>query len=110
MEIYCVISDLNFINISFSGYVTHEAVVWSDVHNRWFFLPRRCSKESYNDVLDESRGCNVMITADDSFTDIKVCSFFYFIDKYAYSIQNTIIRGSLKMGSVVEEVEKRNLR
>jgi soluble calcium-activated nucleotidase 1 len=58
---------------SFIGYVTHEAVVWSDVHDRWFFLPRRCSKESYNDVLDEARGCNVMITADDTFTDIKVC-------------------------------------
>jgi len=58
---------------SFIGYITHEAVVWSDVHDRWFFLPRRCSKESYNDVLDETRGCNVMITADDAFTNIKVC-------------------------------------
>ncbi|KAJ9581244.1 hypothetical protein L9F63_023570 [Diploptera punctata] len=60
------------LGIEFPGYVTHEAVVWSDIHDLWFFLPRRCSKESYNDVLDESRGCNVMITADSSFTDIKV--------------------------------------
>jgi hypothetical protein len=60
---------------SFIGYVTHEAVVWSDVHDRWFFLPRRCSKESYNDMLDETRGCNVMITADDAFTNIKVCCY-----------------------------------
>jgi hypothetical protein len=27
-------------------------------------------------VLDETRGCNVMITADDSFTNIKVLTSF----------------------------------
>lgn len=72
---------------SFIGYITHEAVVWSDVHDCWFFLPRRCSKESYNDVLDEARGCNVMITADGTFTDIKVCYCLHISESVQVKIQ-----------------------
>jgi soluble calcium-activated nucleotidase 1 len=29
------------------GYVIHESACWSDVHSRWFFLPRRASHERY---------------------------------------------------------------
>nr|CAD7260222.1 unnamed protein product [Timema shepardi] len=60
------------IGIEFPGYMSHEAGVWSDVHNRWFFLPRRCSKERYNPDLDEKRSCNVLLTADEDFNNIKV--------------------------------------
>lgn len=73
------------LGIEFPGYITHEAVVWSDIHDRWFFLPRRCSKESYNNVLDETRGCNVMITADDAFTDIKVVYVGNIIPTHGFS-------------------------
>jgi soluble calcium-activated nucleotidase 1 len=81
-SVHCMIYISQVIFTPFIGYVTHEAVVWSDVHSRWFFLPRRCSEESYNDVLDETRGCNVMITADDTFTNIKVCYYFLHSSKY----------------------------
>ncbi|XP_063223638.1 soluble calcium-activated nucleotidase 1 [Bacillus rossius redtenbacheri] len=60
------------IGIEFPGYVSHEAAVWSDVHSRWFFLPRRCSKDRYNPDLDEKRACNVLLSADEDFKDIKV--------------------------------------
>ncbi|KDR08953.1 soluble calcium-activated nucleotidase 1 [Zootermopsis nevadensis] len=73
------------LGIEFPGYITHEAVVWSDVHDCWFFLPRRCSKERYNDVLDETRGCNVMITTDDTFTDIKVLRVGNIIPTHGFS-------------------------
>ncbi|XP_069691085.1 soluble calcium-activated nucleotidase 1 [Periplaneta americana] len=73
------------LGIEFPGYITHEAVAWSDVHDRWFFLPRRCSKESYNDVLDEARGCNVLITSDDTFTDIKVVHVGSIIPTHGFS-------------------------
>ncbi|XP_030078770.1 soluble calcium-activated nucleotidase 1-like [Drosophila hydei] len=36
---------LQSLQISWPGYMTHESVVWSQVHQRWYFLPRRCSKE-----------------------------------------------------------------
>ncbi|CAH1376342.1 unnamed protein product [Tenebrio molitor] len=59
------------LGIYWPGYMIHESGVWSDVHRRWFFLPRRCSKEQYNESLDEHRGCSVLITANEDLFDIK---------------------------------------
>lgn len=54
----------------------HESALWSTIHKRWFFLPRRCSKESYNETLDEHRGCSVLITANEDLYDVKVTQVF----------------------------------
>ncbi|XP_017887428.1 soluble calcium-activated nucleotidase 1 isoform X2 [Ceratina calcarata] len=45
---------------------------WSDIHKSWFFLPRRCSRERYNETKDETMSCNVLLTTDENFVDIKV--------------------------------------
>lgn len=50
----------------------HESAAWSNVHQKWFFLPRRCSKEPYNELLDEHRGCSVLISTNADISDIKV--------------------------------------
>lgn len=47
--------------IQYPGYMIHEAVVWSDVHKEWFFLPRRASKSKYNEVTDETKGTNLLL-------------------------------------------------
>ncbi|XP_077301016.1 apyrase [Arctopsyche grandis] len=60
------------IGIDWPGYMIHESGAWSPHHNRWVFLPRRCSQESYNETKDESKGCNYLITADPNFSDRKV--------------------------------------
>lgn len=52
------------------GYLLHEAVVWSPHHKRWYVLPRRMSREAYNDVLDERRGANTVITASPDFSSV----------------------------------------
>lgn len=31
--------------IKWPGYMIHESGMWSELHRKWFFLPRRCSKE-----------------------------------------------------------------
>ncbi|XP_012271551.1 apyrase isoform X1 [Orussus abietinus] len=59
------------IDIEFPGYMIHESAAWSDVHNCWFFLPRRCSKERYNETLDELLGCNVLLIADENFVNVE---------------------------------------
>eukprot|EP00118_Oscarella_pearsei_P008893 m.48006 g.48006 ORF g.48006 m.48006 type:complete len:403 (+) comp33851_c0_seq2:45-1253(+) len=59
------------LGIHHPGYVIHEAVCWSDVHRRWFFLPRRASHESYNDQDDEHRATNLLVTCDDHFKNIR---------------------------------------
>ncbi|KAJ4461299.1 putative Soluble calcium-activated nucleotidase 1 [Paratrimastix pyriformis] len=54
------------------GYMIHEAVGWSQYYQRWFFLPRRASKESYNDEADERRGTNMLFAVDPEFREIDV--------------------------------------
>ena len=53
------------------GYVIHESANWSNKHKKWFFLPRRASKEKYNDVDDEHRATNVMFICSEDFKDIQ---------------------------------------
>ncbi|VDM71919.1 unnamed protein product [Strongylus vulgaris] len=45
------------------GYLTHEAVQWSDIHKKWFFLPRKASKTIYREEEDQWKGCNLLITS-----------------------------------------------
>lgn len=60
------------LGIDWPGYMIHESGMWSDQHNRWFFLPRRCSKEKYNETRDEMMGCNVLISANEDFSNVRV--------------------------------------
>lgn len=53
------------------GYLWHEAVRWNPVSKRWLFLPRRFSDEAYDEALDEKRATNLLISANEDFTDIK---------------------------------------
>ena len=50
------------------GYLVHEAAVWSMEKKQWYFLPRRASHQPYDDSLDEQRGTNIFLIADDNFT------------------------------------------
>ena len=59
------------VGIEWPGYMIHESGAWSDFNQKWFFLPRRCSSAKYNETIDESKGCNYLIIADDTFTDIQ---------------------------------------
>ncbi|CAL1533529.1 unnamed protein product [Lymnaea stagnalis] len=54
------------------GYIIHESGVWSDVHKKWFFLPRRASTETYDEVKDERRATNLMFIVDENFENIEV--------------------------------------
>ncbi|XP_067935997.1 apyrase apy-1-like [Watersipora subatra] len=58
------------------GYMIHESGVWSNVHRRWYFLPRRASTKVYDDKLDERRATNILITCDETFADIQVVQPF----------------------------------
>ncbi|XP_017483898.1 PREDICTED: apyrase-like [Rhagoletis zephyria] len=58
------------MQISWPGYMIHESGTWSSYHKKWYFLPRRCSREKYNETRDEHMGCNLLISADERFTKI----------------------------------------
>ena len=54
------------------GYIIMEAILWSDHLRKWVFLPRRISKEAYNDVKDEYKGSNKLVLVDEKFTKATV--------------------------------------
>ena len=69
--------------IEYPGYMIHEAVQWSgggqlnyahtlsDIHNKWYFLPRRASRDTYTEADDEHRGANLLVTATNDFKHVK---------------------------------------
>ncbi|XP_070580085.1 soluble calcium-activated nucleotidase 1-like [Ptychodera flava] len=54
------------------GYMIHEAGVWSNFHQKWFFLPRRASTERYEELADEKRATNLIISCTETFTNCNV--------------------------------------
>lgn len=71
--------------IQWPGYMIHESGVWSPLNEKWYFLPRRCSHESYNETRDEIMGCNYMITADSNFKDIRTTEIVKLQLKHGFS-------------------------
>jgi soluble calcium-activated nucleotidase 1 len=47
-----------------------ESCVWNSIEQKWYFLPRRASRESYDEELDEKRATNLMIKADEDFDNV----------------------------------------
>ncbi|XP_050439596.1 apyrase-like [Adelges cooleyi] len=73
------------VNIYYPGYMIHESCVWSEVHNRWFFLPRRSSIHRYNDKTDEHMATNLLLSANDKFNDIKVVTIGERVPTHGFS-------------------------
>eukprot|EP00794_Sanderia_malayensis_P009143 gene9143-10116_t len=63
---------MSALGIKDPGYVIHEAVIWSSHKKRWYFLPRRASKEKYDDKADERRATNFLISCNEKFEDFTV--------------------------------------
>ncbi|XP_072168222.1 soluble calcium-activated nucleotidase 1-like [Diadema setosum] len=61
----------NTAGYPYPGYMIHESGVWSSVHKRWFFLPRRASTEMYDETADEHRATNILFTCNEDFTDVR---------------------------------------
>ena len=106
-------------DIYFPGYMIHEAVMWSHIKRRWFFLPRRMSKLEYDDVEDERRGTNVLISCKADFTDLKIVyvgqlepthgfSSFKFVpgtnDDIAVALKSKEVEGSVQSYIMVFDV------
>jgi soluble calcium-activated nucleotidase 1 len=56
-----------------AGYMIHESGRWSDIHQRWFFFPRKLSRKLYDEVIDERKCCNLMISCDAEFSEESIC-------------------------------------
>lgn len=45
------------------GFMVHESGRWSEEHGRWFFAPRKMSRETYDTVSEAFKCVNLMISA-----------------------------------------------
>ena len=54
----------------YPGYMIIETVLWSEAKRKWFVLPRRVSSEPYDEEQDEKRGDNIVIVANEDFTEV----------------------------------------
>ena len=71
--------------ITWPGYMIHEAVCWSQVRREWTFLPRRMSKNKYDDVTDERMGSNIIIIADENFSRLRTVTVGEKIPTHGFS-------------------------
>ena len=56
-----------------NGYLTHEAAEWDPYSERWYFFPRKFSRDPFEETVDEcERGNNRLIVADAAFETIEV--------------------------------------
>jgi len=52
-----------------TGYAIHEAGRWSEAHQRWFFMPRKLSREPYDEEIDTAKCCNLAMVCPDAGPD-----------------------------------------
>ena len=52
-----------------AGFMIHEGARWSDVHQKWFFIPRKLSREPYVEATEGGKCCNLMIACDPDFSE-----------------------------------------
>lgn len=67
---YMIFEGNSFV-INQINYQNNVAVQWSNIHQKWFFLPRKVSYEPYNEDQDHMRGSNYLIIADEYFKVFK---------------------------------------
>uniref|UniRef100_A0A1B6KAN7 Apyrase n=1 Tax=Graphocephala atropunctata TaxID=36148 RepID=A0A1B6KAN7_9HEMI len=59
------------VGVQFPGSLVHESALWSDVHQRWFFMPLRKLDGPYNPQTYPHLSTNILLSADANFQDIK---------------------------------------
>ncbi|MEQ2217605.1 Soluble calcium-activated nucleotidase 1 [Xenoophorus captivus] len=52
------------------SYLIHESAAWSERLQRWFFLPRRASHEQYDEMADERRATNLLLSSSADFIHV----------------------------------------
>lgn len=70
MNLYSKVKEA--LQIGDSGYVTHEAVIYSAVHKKWYALPRKISKEPYEESADEYKGSSIMVAVSEDFQNVEI--------------------------------------
>jgi len=73
-------------NTTLPGYMWHEAVEWEPVQKLWIMMPRFASNSSrYVPGLEHQDTTNLLIVADEGFTDIRVTRLAHHDSRYGFT-------------------------
>lgn len=73
-------------NSTLPGFLWHEAVEWEPVHRLWVMLPRFHSSTSrYVPGIEHRNTANLLIVADEGFTDIRVERLAHHDDRFGFT-------------------------
>jgi len=73
-------------NTTLPGYMWHEAVEWEPVQRLWIMLPRFASSEkTYKPGVEHNDTADMMIVANEGFTDIKVTKLAHHDPSYGFT-------------------------
>ena len=72
------------LNVTGMQFIVHEAVNWNPIDRRWYFLPRRMSKEEWS-MKTDGVGSFVMISCSEEFEDWKVWELGKYQPGHGYS-------------------------
>jgi len=99
-------------NISTRGYIWHEAVYWDVPSRRWYFLPRKASQLQYHPHADQWHGTNLLIVANEDFSEIDVKTVGVVEPEYGYTSLKKIpgSRNAFMALKVREIVEDGNIK
>jgi len=53
----------------------HESGQWSSSHQKWFFLPRKLSREVYDEVKDQAKCVNLILACGDGGSDVAAATY-----------------------------------
>lgn len=56
--------------VATNGYIVFETVIYDNIKEEWFFIPRKISYQPYEETLDESVGCTKMFRCNIDFSQI----------------------------------------
>ncbi|ODM91068.1 Soluble calcium-activated nucleotidase 1 [Orchesella cincta] len=73
------------LNIHFPGFVVHEAAGWSDILDKWMFMPRYVSSEKFDINALRHSGSNVVLMADEHFDNVQVGHIGQVIPTHGFS-------------------------
>lgn len=96
----------NITRTQHPGYMIHEAVNFNRYKREWVFLPRRVSHQAYDEKLDELKGSNLIIRANEDFTDFHVTTVGGIVPERGFSSFKFLPKSEGKIILALKTVEK----
>ncbi|EDR27896.1 Apyrase precursor, putative [Entamoeba dispar SAW760] len=79
-------SILDALSIEIPGYITNEAVVYSNLKKKWYFAPRKCSNKAYNKQEDEKmNSCKYIIELDENLKNPRIIEDKQYDETHGFS-------------------------